>query len=198
MHDRLRRGLAPAFDVAGAEPAPDERQAAVAALLRERTGSLELLLIRRAERDDDVWSGHVALPGGRREAQDPDLVATAMRETHEEVAVDLSRSQLLGALPILRPMSPQLPPISVQPFVWLVDDVDPTTSDEVAAVAWVDVDHLRDEARTVEHRFVAPDGIERTFPAIDVGGSVPLWGMTHRIVGTLLDALAAGADDSSD
>ena len=37
---------------------------------------LELLFIRRSEREGDPWSGHVAFPGGRRSADDPDLPAT--------------------------------------------------------------------------------------------------------------------------
>jgi 8-oxo-dGTP pyrophosphatase MutT (NUDIX family) len=133
----------------------------------------------------------VALPGGRREPGDADLVATAVRETMEEVAVDLAQpgAQLLGALPSLLPANPKLPPIAVQPYVWHVDDADPATSDEVAAVGWLSIRHLRDAERAIEHRLVTPDGIERTFPAIDVGGTVPLWGITHQIVGTLLDAL---------
>ena len=169
-----------------------QRHAAVAALLRTTdSGTLELLLIRRAERAGDVWSGHVALPGGRVELDDADLVATAVRETHEEIGVDLGSDActLLGALPALLPRNPQVPPIAVQPFVWHVEGVDPATSDEVAAVAWVSVAHLASTEHRVEHRLTTPDGIERSFPAIHVGGAVPLWGMTHRIVDTLLDAL---------
>lgn len=186
----LRDRLAPAAAAADADR-DARRQAAVAAILRERSDhDLELLLIRRADRDGDVWSGHVALPGGRREPADADLVETAMRETREEVELDLEHAALLGALPRLEPMSPQLPPISVQPFVWRVDaGAAPMTSAEVAAVAWVTIDHLRDEASRIEYRMLAPDGAERVFPAIHVGGAVPLWGMTHRIVESLLDVL---------
>lgn len=187
-----------------------QRPAAVAAILRASehgSGSfgLDMLLIKRAERAGDVWSGHVALPGGRHEDEDEDLVATAVRETLEEIHVDLARhAQLLGALPLLAPMNPRLPPISVQPFVWMVDrPVDPSTSDEVAAVAWVSVAHLLDSANHIEHRVAAPDGVEHAFPAIDVGlsdvagtdaiagaaAASPLWGMTHRIVTSLLDVI---------
>ncbi|MCB0877746.1 MAG: CoA pyrophosphatase [Thermoleophilia bacterium] len=192
---RLRASLAPASGSElpeHAEPGHRSRQAAVAAILRGAGDDLELLLIRRAERTGDVWSGHVALPGGRREPHDDDLIATASREVMEEIAVDLSTAgcELLGALPSLLPMNPALPPISVQPYVWHVPrGIDPRTSDEVAAVAWISLEHLRDTAHHLEHRLVTPDGIERAFPAIHVGGDVPLWGMTHRIVATLLEVL---------
>src|SRR5688572_27389789 len=57
-----------------------------------------ILLIRRAERAGDPWSGHMALPGGRREPGDLDLLATAIRETSEEVGIRLGSEQLVGTL----------------------------------------------------------------------------------------------------
>jgi 8-oxo-dGTP pyrophosphatase MutT (NUDIX family) len=190
----VRDRLVPAPRLADADR-DARRQAAVATIVRPVASGagLELLLILRADREGDVWSGQVGLPGGRREDADADLIATAVREVHEEVGVDLGDGELLGALPRLEPMNPALPPISVQPFVWLVDgECSPSTSDEVAAVTWVSIDHLRDEANALEHRFRTPDGNERAMPAIHVGQVVPLWGMTHRIVDTLLVALDRG------
>ncbi|MCW2962130.1 MAG: hypothetical protein JWM90_2517 [Thermoleophilia bacterium] len=169
------------------------RIAAVAAILRPAAGDdLELLLIRRAERAGDVWSGQMALPGGRREPTDVDPVHTAQRETAEEVGIDLTvaDARLLGALPSLLPMNPALPPISVYPFVWSVDDAEASLSEEVADFQWVPLAHLRSIDNRIEHRLSLPDGVERSFPAIALGDDV-LWGMTHRIVHTLLDAAAA-------
>src|SRR6185295_3323821 len=65
-------------------------RAAVAAILRESATDLEALLIRRAEREDDPWSGHMAFPGGRRGAADRDIEETARRETLEEIGLDLA------------------------------------------------------------------------------------------------------------
>ena len=61
------------------------RRAAVALILRDPgDGTLEFLMIKRADYEGDPWSGHVALPGGRHEQGDPTLEATAIRETWEE------------------------------------------------------------------------------------------------------------------
>ena len=57
--------------------------AAVALVLVPAPDSL--LLIRRAERAGDPWSGQIGLPGGRRDPGDPDLLATALREAADTV-----------------------------------------------------------------------------------------------------------------
>ncbi len=59
---------------------------------------VEALFIRRAVRATDPWSGHVALPGGKREAGDADDAATAAREAAEEVGVDVRALLRVGAL----------------------------------------------------------------------------------------------------
>src|SRR5688572_18573814 len=83
-----------------ATPAPAERTAAVSLLLVPAADGVEVLMIRRASREGDPWSQHMALPGGFRSPSDADLFATALRETREEVAVDLATdTEALGVLP---------------------------------------------------------------------------------------------------
>ncbi|MBT3458112.1 MAG: NUDIX domain-containing protein, partial [Halieaceae bacterium] len=65
------------------------RRAAVAIVLHEADGELCLLMIRRAQREGDPWSGHMAFPGGRRDPDDIDDRFCAIRETREEIALDL-------------------------------------------------------------------------------------------------------------
>ena len=98
--DRITEKLVGKAGDHGAEVVEGPR-AAVAAILRELPGAegAELFFIRRAERADDPWSGHVAFPGGRRDAQDASLLATAIRETREEVGIELSVEHLLARLP---------------------------------------------------------------------------------------------------
>src|SRR5690606_13503153 len=129
---------------AAADRQPQLREAAVALVLRPRE-SLELLLIRRAELPGDPWSGHVALPGGRRSGADGDLLTTACRETEEEVGIPLQKvGTFIGALDEVAPSSPLLPPIVVAPFVLAVPPATAATPDprEVQAALWVPVDAL--------------------------------------------------------
>jgi 8-oxo-dGTP pyrophosphatase MutT (NUDIX family) len=163
---------------------PGLRWAAVAVIVAPTPPSL--LLIRRAERAGDPWSGQVALPGGHRQRGDEDLVETAMRETMEEVGLTLGRSQLLGALDDVAPRTPVLPPIAVRPFVFGLERaaLPVVLSNEVASVHWEPLASLlRDDARG-EYVFTS-GGVERILPSYRTSAGT-LWGMTERILNGLL------------
>lgn len=170
-----------------AEPAtvfPGAKLAAVAAILRVRDEA-ELLFIKRAEWKKDPWSGHIAFPGGRQELNDASLEVTAMRETREEIDVDLGRGALLGQLDDLAPRSARLPPIIIRPFVAVVAaDVVITKSYEVADAFWIPLSWLQSAASRTEYVMHGPDGTLR-FPAFEVNGHI-LWGLTERIVSQML------------
>lgn len=179
---RLERALA------GRTPQPAERdepfkEAAVALIIRPRTDDdAELLLIRRALRAGDPWSGQIGLPGGRFEPADASLEETALRETFEEVGLDLrAEGRVLGMLDEIRPRTPVLPPIIVRPYVVVVERTpDLVLSDEVAEVRWVRVSEL----------FVPGARVSTTVSVRDLRlrvdafqhGDFTIWGMTERIL----------------
>jgi 8-oxo-dGTP pyrophosphatase MutT (NUDIX family) len=183
--ERLRRRLAshpPRYD----EEGEDLIWAAVAVVLAASPESL--LLIRRAERAGDPWSGHMALPGGRRDAPDDDLVATATREAVEEVGLPLGAAQLIGGLDDVVPRTPVLPPIAVRPFVFLLPQAPPLVlNPEVAAATWVPLEQLLAPA-TYRAIRLQIRGESRDMPAYHVEGGV-VWGMTERVITALLDRL---------
>ncbi|MCU0633376.1 MAG: CoA pyrophosphatase [Gemmatimonadaceae bacterium] len=214
--DRLRT-LAQRLDdrraVEHAGDDPDRRWAAVAAVLRVTPDDdIELLLIRRPEKAGDPWSGHIALPGGRRDARDADLAATAIRETCEEVGIDLSaHGTVLGALDDLAPRNPALPPIVVRPFVALLHaDVRVTANHEVAAHYWVPLALLASPEAAAEHVVqvhAGPGGnvptafardvtetarVRARFPAYRFADEI-IWGLTERVVRQLLGVLDGSA-----
>jgi 8-oxo-dGTP pyrophosphatase MutT (NUDIX family) len=161
----------------------DRPRAAVALLLAPDPD--RMLLIRRAERAGDPWSGHLALPGGRYDIGDVDLLATAIRETQEETGIRLEREWCRAELDDLVPRTPTLPPIMVRPFVFLLGEaIAPGLSNEVVHAAWLPLADLlaegvrgprnieiRGEARIVEG-YQLPEGF--------------LWGITERIVTPVL------------
>jgi len=157
------------------------RHAAVALLLADTdgSGSLSVLLVRRTEREGDPWSGHMALPGGHAQPEDADLLQTALRETLEEVGIDLARAELLGVLDDVSPMRSS--EIAVRPFVFsLSRKPEARLSTEVAEVVWVGLDDLAtgvlQSTREVQLR-----GTTLSVPAFVVEERV-VWGMTFHLL----------------
>ena len=161
----------------------DESLSEAAVLLALRpTEPLELLVIKRAEKEGDPWSGHMALPGGRRQAEDASLLATALRETREETGIVVEPAAVLGELAEVRPGSRRRFSIMVSPWVAVVDPgakVTPAPA-EVEAALWVPLPHLAsDEA--VDELLIELEGESRSFPALSYQEYV-IWGLTHRII----------------
>jgi 8-oxo-dGTP pyrophosphatase MutT (NUDIX family) len=168
------------------ERAPEARPAAVALVLSEMPEGLAALFIERATRADDPWSGQIALPGGRRDPQDADLLATAMRETLEETGVDLGVAERLGTLDDLYPRTPHLPPVVVRPFVFSVEYAPAlVSSHEVTSAFWVPLSVLRSPEARKEVTLLLR-GERLSFAAYALGEHV-IWGMTERIITPFLD-----------
>lgn len=165
------------------------REAAVAAVFRGGSGGedpVEVLLMKRRHQPGDPWSGHMSFPGGRRESYDADLVATAVRETREEVGVDLStNARLVGRLDEVQAIGSGRPlDLVIAPYVYvLTGEVSATTSDEAEKVLWAPVGPmLHGETREVlpyEYR-----GRWIDMPGYRVGEDI-VWGLTHRMLESL-------------
>jgi 8-oxo-dGTP pyrophosphatase MutT (NUDIX family) len=147
-------------------------------------GPDSLLVVRRAERRGDPWSGQMALPGGRRD-EGEDLLFTAIRETHEEVGVVLPPESLLGVLDDVAPRTPAIPPIAVRPFVFRLAQRPPLLPNhEVAEASWVPL-HVLTHPETHGAVDVTVHGSRVSVPAYRLAEGT-VWGMTERILSDLL------------
>ena len=166
-------------------------RAAVAIVLRETDEGPQVLLIRRAQRAGDPWSGHMAFPGGREDTGDESLLATALRETREELALDLAaHGRVLGRLGDL-PAIARGRPINmvIAPFVFELTSVTELAyhPEEVAEAIWVPLDPLvRGTLRTTLD--FDRDGQLVQLPAHDVEGRI-VWGLTYRMLEDLFALL---------
>lgn len=189
---RVARALA-GREAAVAERDEPFKEAAVALVLRARTdGDCDLLLIRRATRTGDPWSGQIGLPGGNRSRGDATLEETALRETAEELGLDLrTYGTRLGVLDELRPRIAVLPPIIVRPFIWSLvaaHDVPLVMSDEVAEYRWIALGELFAPAARVQVT-VDTRNVRMNVEALR-SGEFTIWGMTERILSSLQSIIA--------
>jgi 8-oxo-dGTP pyrophosphatase MutT (NUDIX family) len=174
-----------------AEPGPEVRQAAVAIILREESKvGPEVLLIRRADKVGDPWSGQMAFPGGHRDAGDIDLRAAAVRETHEEVGVDLRHARYLGHLhhQAAAPRGRNLRMIIAPHIFELEAPVAPSPNHEVAEVVWTPLGALASGSLHTAEQF-AIGGTPSWFNGYRLPGGHFVWGLTYRMLKTLFGVL---------
>jgi 8-oxo-dGTP pyrophosphatase MutT (NUDIX family) len=184
--DELERRLADLSAEGEAETTRDARRAAVAIVLRSARAP-EVLLMRRAERPGDRWSGQIGLPGGHEDARDADLVATALREAREEVGLELARdARLLGRLRAVQAKARgELLPIWITPFVFLArTELVPVASAEAVATFWFPLARARAGELAWTHRYFRAEE-ERVLPAWKFDEHV-VWGLTYEILSGLL------------
>ncbi|TNF28332.1 MAG: CoA pyrophosphatase [Deltaproteobacteria bacterium] len=170
-------------------------RAAVAVIARDApggAGGVELLFIERVVRPGDPWSGNMAFPGGRAHAEDADIVATAVRETHEEVGFDLGvHGERVGRLSTVLAMTHSgRRPMAVHPVVFTARGGDALTPapGEVAHALWIPLAALRGEGHRERHAHRVL-GVPWRFPAWRWEGRT-IWGLTHRMVSELLRVTA--------
>lgn len=148
-----------------------------------------ILVIQRAAHPDDPWSGHMGLPGGRREPVDADLIDTAIRETREELGVALDRSTLVGPLDDVYPRTRVASPFLVRPFLFSVPKRQALTlSEEVATAEWLPLTRLLDPA-TYQTVTLTVGGVEREVPGYVLDSQRVIWGMTERVLTPVMEVL---------
>jgi 8-oxo-dGTP pyrophosphatase MutT (NUDIX family) len=158
------------------------RRASVAVVLKD-TESPSVLLIKRADREGDPWSGQIAFPGGKSQEGDGTLKGTAVRETREEMGIDLVQdAEFMG---YFTPFRTHTGTLEVVPAVFLLEkDVEMRPNEEVSSYRWVKLEKLIGGQALSSHR-VDTGGQTRQMPALLVEGYA-VWGLTRQIISSLL------------
>jgi len=149
--------------------------------------------MERAARAGDRWSGQVALPGGAAEPEDADLLETAVRETREEVGVDLRASaRPLGRLERIQARAHEGPlPLWITPFVFVARaPIRPVPGPEAREAFWFPLGLAASGALDADFRYERGDVARRMPCWVHEGRTV--WGLTYHMLARLNEVLAGG------
>ncbi len=166
------------------EPKPSADKTASVSVIIVQKPVPSILFIERAKRDEDKWSGQIALPGGRREVGDATSLDTAIRESREEIGVELHKEEFVGYMPAFKT---NVADLCVIPGVFLVDDK-PTVvvnRNEVNSFKLVPLDYLKTDSAKQRYRF--SDGVKERIEDAYVYKDYTVWGITYRIINCLLE-----------
>lgn len=183
-----------------AEPLPSKR-AAVAISLRLGVSGPEMLMIQRAVREGDPWSGHMGFPGGRKDASDATDVACAKRETLEEIGFDLDTyGELICQLSDVNTgWRADRPEMLVAPFIFKVDSTpDFELNHEVDDTLWVPLSFLLDDANRSRHQWDWRGEVLES-DAFTYDNRL-IWGLSLMMIDELLEIIgsrAAGLESTS-
>ncbi len=168
--------------------ARDRRRAAVALILREGDNGPEMLLIERALHPGDLWSGHLAFPGGSMDQSDATPRAAAERETTEEVGLRLDGPGA-DCLGMLADVDGHPLPLVISAYVYHLREATQLSVDpgEVQQAFWFPLSGLLEPANQLF--FDSPYGPR---PAVRVlpSDQPVLWGLTYHYVRRFLDLLS--------
>ena len=169
---------------------PLMKRSAVALILQVRSGELHILMIKRAEREGDPWSGHMAFPGGRKDPGDANGFACAVRETEEEVGLQLlPEDTCIGRLSEVNAMSRfRGVGMAVTPFVFRLNrEVSFEPNYEVAEVVWVPLEFLLEPENRQEMEWTFR-GMKINLPCYFYEGR-RIWGLSLNMLDELMGLL---------
>lgn len=175
-------------------PVNNVKLSAVLILMYPNSDTLNFVLIKRAHYDG-VHSGQIALPGGQYENSDKDLKFTALRESQEEVGIDIESVSIVGKLSEI-----YIPPSNfrVQPFIGFYPGKPGFNVDGIETIRTIEVsfkDFLNPMLRT-EKKVVSRDGREIKVPCFYLNGEI-VWGATAMILSEfqmILNEISANSD----
>ncbi|GAA4359381.1 CoA pyrophosphatase [Hymenobacter saemangeumensis] len=170
-------------------PVALRESAVLVPVFRAADGELRVVLVRRG--DFGPHGGQLAFPGGKRDPDDASLLATALRETEEEVGLPATAITVLAALP---PIQTRSTGFSIAPFLARI--VPPPTwrfaQPEIAEVLEVPLHYLADPANAAREPWQLPGWPAPELVSFWRVGPYPLWGASYRILRPLLPRLLAG------
>ena len=152
-------------------------------LITSNSGIVEELIFTRRASHMSTHSGEVAFPGGKRDEEDQDLIATALRESYEEIALLPDNVKIIGTLgPVISRFG-----IKVVPYIGAVTgelELKPNIS-ELDRIFTVPLDFFADQ-ENLQYNQLSMDGQPYTMPSYQFG-EYHIWGLTAIMLAEFLN-----------
>lgn len=163
------------------------RESAVAIVLFDAGSQYEIILIQRPDYIG-VHGGQISFPGGKRDVEDANLKATAIRECQEEIGLDLQKAEFLGQLtPVYIPVSN----FHVEPFLFFYPQTPLFIQDEreVSSIFTISVDDLLHDGTISKMDIdIQGDRLYKDIPCFLINEK-KIWGATALILSELKEVL---------
>ncbi len=180
-----QRELAPKFkgeDFRSFTPSTSYRNSAVMLIFTEIKGKISILFTLRSSKLIS-HRGQISFPGGMNE-EGESLLDTAVRETREEIGLNISNDNIAGALTSL-----YVPPSNtiIQPYVAIADELDELnpSPDEVEEILFKDIDYFLNK-KNLQSTYWDFSGLKVLVPHWNIHDKTPLWGATSMILNEFL------------
>ncbi len=166
-------------------------KAAISIVLRKGELGTEFLLMQRAKHDSDPWSGQMSFPGGKIEASDASAKEAAVRETFEEVGIELLAEDYIGQLDDLYGLKVNNQySVHVECFVFMpIRELTLKGNREVADMVWLPLSYLDDPNNSLEFFHPMDGGSKMPAVLIDEAKEQILWGLSLRMLATFFELL---------
>ena len=163
------------------------RESAVAVILFEKSNELHCTLIQRPNYEG-THSGQISFPGGKQEQEDTDLLITSIRETYEEIGIELLQEHLVGNLTtVYIPVSN----FKVAPYVFYFPTTPVYKADnfEVAEIIEIKIKELLSESVIKQTSIPISNGnLLKDIPYFDLENKI-IWGATAIILNELREVI---------
>ncbi|MCB8994987.1 MAG: CoA pyrophosphatase [Bacteroidales bacterium] len=164
----------------------EKRKAAVMICLFPKEDELQTVFIKRPDYNGP-HGGQVSFPGGVYEEVDRDLIATAIRETEEEIGLRIFAEDILG---LLTPLSIPVSNMIVQPVVGYTRNYPEFKTDEreVEYLIPSGLPNLLNPEAVEREKWIL-HGTETEVPFYRVNGNI-IWGATAMILSEFLAVIS--------
>ena len=146
-------------------------------------GESPLVVMTKKPKHMKFHAGEISFPGGKLDSSDSNLLETALRETREEIGLDIKPEQVIGQL---KPVITLNSRFTILPFVSVLDKIPPLSANaEVEKIFHIP---LEDFLKTMSNDPDPTHNLIQEMYTFEFQGKI-VWGASARVLKQIADSL---------